>query len=185
MFTHSWLLGFRRVILLGFCSYWLGRFWQRGKITGNQYQKGIQYSRKPRNPLFSGFSMEKIFGPKTSKGVLLPHGTVEKIFHGKARKQWIPRLSTMLNPFLILISRDFAPLPKFALANSYRNTVKSPFWNPKVKNCVAISSYNFRNVLWGMQCTNAVNGGRIERGWPRALPLSVLDYRQNAQKGID
>ena len=58
----------------------------------------------------------------------------KNFFHGKARKQWIPRLSTMLNPFLILVSRDFAPLPKFALANSYRNPAKSPFWNQKVKN---------------------------------------------------
>jgi len=47
-------------------------------------------------------------------------------FHGKARKQWIPSLSTILKPFLIVVAGDFAPLPKFVLANSYRNPAKLP-----------------------------------------------------------
>ena len=51
--------------------------------------------------------MKKIFGPKTSSGVVGAHGTVEKFFHGKARKQWIPKLSTMPTILTMLNLRRF------------------------------------------------------------------------------
>ena len=67
----------------------------------------------------------------------------------------------MLKPFLMLVSRDLALLPKFA---QVKKPSKITLLIPKSQECVAISRYNFGNILRGMQCTNAVNGGRIGGG---------------------
>jgi len=164
VFTHSWLLGFS--------SYWLGRILATGQ---NQCQKWIQHSRMRRNPVFSRFSVKKVFGPKISRVPDPWYG--RKNFHGIAPKQWIPRHSTMLNPFLTLISRHFAPLPKFAPANNCRNPAKWPFWNSKVKNAWPWTAIILGMYLGACNVQMLLTATGSEGGYPCALPSLVLLFK--------
>ena len=73
---------------------------------------------------FRAVPREKMCGSKYHGPGAGAPGTLEKVFRMEQHKNSPSLFSSMLDPFLTLVSRDFDPFSKYSVVNSYSNPLK-------------------------------------------------------------